>query len=120
MALNLFALGSGRLTTLIGAVSAQGMALGAMPLLMDTHIPTGACGSSRSPPWSARARDSHSAAAGDARGHIEREIDPLIGFVPSLLLGAGGPSRRSPWRACSRSCPNTPGRCWCRVRSRRC
>ena len=34
IALNLLALGSGRLPTLIGAVATQGLALGLMPLLL--------------------------------------------------------------------------------------
>jgi hydrogenase-4 component E len=90
MALNLLALGSGRLTTLIGGVSAQGVALGLMPLLMDEH-----------PDWRVWLV---AAATVTGKGfviptllrramraaHIEREIEPLVGFVPSLLLGAGG------------------------------
>ena len=38
MALNLLALGSSRLPTLITAMSVQGMALGVMPLLMEEHL----------------------------------------------------------------------------------
>jgi hydrogenase-4 component E len=90
MALNLLALGSGRLTTLIAAVSVQGVALGLMPLLMDEH-----------PDWRVFLV---AVATVTGKGfviptllrramraaHIEREIEPLIGFVPSLLLGAGG------------------------------
>ncbi|HXJ75587.1 MAG TPA: hypothetical protein VNM37_22215 [Candidatus Dormibacteraeota bacterium] len=34
MALNLLALGSGRLPTIIGAMSIQGVALGVMPLVL--------------------------------------------------------------------------------------
>jgi hydrogenase-4 component E len=90
MALNLLALGSGRLTTLIGAVSAQGVALGLMPLLMDDH-----------PEWRVWLVAAATVAGKGfviptllrramRAAHIEREIEPLVGFVPSLLLGAGG------------------------------
>jgi hydrogenase-4 component E len=88
--LNLLALGSGRLPTLIGAVATQGMALGLMPLLMEEHSD-----------WRVWL-----VAAGTVAGkglviptllqramraaHIDREIEPIVGFVPSLLLGAGG------------------------------
>jgi hydrogenase-4 component E len=89
--LNLVALGSARLPSLITAVSFQGMVLGAMPLLMEHH--TGG--------WMVIAialativgkgfviptllRRAMRAA------NIEREVNPSIGFVPSLLLGAGG------------------------------
>jgi hydrogenase-4 component E len=90
MGLNLLALGSSRLPTVIGAMSTQGMALGIMPLLMEDHFD-----------W----RVTFVAAATVAgkgilipyllrramrAAQIDREIEPIIGFVPSLLLGAGG------------------------------
>ena len=90
MALNLLALGSSRLPTLIGAMSLQGMALGAMPLLMEEHLDwrialvalaTVAGKGFVIPTLLRRAMRT---------AHIDREVEPFIGFVPSLLLGAGG------------------------------
>jgi len=56
MGLNLIALGSSRLPTLIRAMSLQGMVLGIMPLLMEHERLDCASSSSRWPRW--RARDS--------------------------------------------------------------
>lgn len=90
MALNLLALGNNRLPTLISAMSVQGMALGAMPLLMEEHpdwrvvliaLATVAGKGLVIPALLRRAMRA---------AHIDREIQPLIGFVPSLLLGAAG------------------------------
>lgn len=90
MALNLLALGSSRLPTLIGAMSLQGMALGVMPLLMEEHLgwqialvalATMAGKGFVIPTLLRRAMRT---------AHIDREVEPFIGFVPSLLLGAGG------------------------------
>ena len=90
MALNLMALGSSRLPTLIGAMSLQGMALGVMPLLMEDQIS-----------WQV-ALIALATVVGKGfviptllrramrTAHIDREVEPFIGFVPSLLLGAGG------------------------------
>lgn len=88
--LNLLALGSSRLPTMIGAMSLQGMALGVMPLLIEEHIgwrlalvavATVAGKGLVIPTLLRRAMRA---------AHIDREIEPFIGFVPSLLLGAGG------------------------------
>lgn len=90
IALNLLALGSSRLPTLIGAMAAQGMALGVMPLLMEEHpdwrvilvvLATMAGKGLVIPTLLRRAMRA---------AHIDREVEPLVGFVPSLLLGAGG------------------------------
>jgi hydrogenase-4 component E len=90
MALNLLALGSSRLPTLIGAMSLQGMALGVMPLLIEEHpgwqvvlvaVATVAGKGFVIPTLLRRAMRT---------AHIDREIEPFIGFVPSLLFGAGG------------------------------
>lgn len=91
MGLNLLALGSSRLPSLIRAMALQGMVLGIMPLLLERAALD----------WSVVA-----VAAATILGkgvlipsllrramraaHIEREIQPFIGLVPSLLLGAGG------------------------------
>lgn len=90
MGLNLVALGSSRLPSIIRATALQGVLLGVMPLLLEHDLD-----------WRVAA-----VALATALGkgvvipgllrramraaHIEREIEPYIGFVPSLLLGAGG------------------------------
>jgi len=90
MGLNLLALGSSRLTTLIRAVSAQGMVLGVMPLLLEHHfdwrvalvaLATVAGKGLLIPGLLRRAMRA---------ADIDREVVPFIGYVPSLLLGAGG------------------------------
>ena len=91
MGLNLVALGCSRLPSLIRMVSLQGMALGVMTLLLEYHhldwriimiaVATVA-GKGFVIPWLLR-RAMRAA-------NIEREIDPFIGLVPSLLLGAVG------------------------------
>ncbi|MBI5770245.1 MAG: hydrogenase [Verrucomicrobia bacterium] len=88
--LNLLALGSSRLPSLINAVAVQGMALGAMPFLLEEHInwmvalvacATVAVKGFVIPILLRRAMRT---------ANIEREVVPSIGYVPSLLLGAGG------------------------------
>lgn len=88
--LNLLALGSSRLPMLIAAVATQGMALGAMPLLVEGHadwrvwLVAAATVIGKGFIIPTLLRRAMRAA------QIDREVDPLIGFVPSLLLGAGG------------------------------
>jgi hydrogenase-4 component E len=88
--LNLLALGSSRLPTMIRAMSLQGMALGVMPLLIEEHIGwrlvlvAVATVTGKGLVIPTLLRRAMRAA------HIDREIEPFIGFVPSLLLGAGG------------------------------
>jgi hydrogenase-4 component E len=91
MGLNLLALGSSRLPSLIRAMSVQGMVLGLMPLLIEREALD----------WRVIAV---SLATIVGKGvvipillrramraaNIEREIEPFLGYVPSLLLGAGG------------------------------
>lgn len=90
MGLNLLALGSSRLPSLIRAMSLQGVVLGILPLLLE-----------REPDWKiwlvAIATITGKGAIipyllrrAMRTANIEREIEPFIGFVPSLLLGAGG------------------------------
>lgn len=88
MGFNLLALVSSRLPSIIRAAAVQGLALGVLPLLLD--------------------REFHWAVGFVAAGtmavkgfvipgllrralrvaNIDREVEPLLGFVPSLLLGA--------------------------------
>jgi len=90
MGLNLLALGSGRLPAVIRAVAVQGMALGVMPLIIEQHFDwlvtlvalfTVAVKGFVIPHLLRRATRA---------ANVERENEPFIGFVPSLLLGAGG------------------------------
>ncbi len=91
MGLNLLALGSSRLPSLIRAMSVQGMVLGVMPLLLEQDrfdwrvtavaLATVAGKGLLIPHLLRRAMRA---------ANIERELKPFIGFVPSLLLGAGG------------------------------
>jgi len=88
LALNLFTLGSSRIVTVIKVVSLQGFLLGVMPLIIEDHLTVAALLAA--------------AAAMILKGlvipfmllramrdvHIKREIEPLIGLLPSMLLGA--------------------------------
>ena len=86
--LNLFMLGTSRIRALIHAAALQGVVLGAMPLLIGDHsswnagliaIATIVLKGTLIPQMLRKAlRDAQ----------IKREIEPLIGFVPTMLLGA--------------------------------
>jgi hydrogenase-4 component E len=89
--LNLLALGTNRLPSLIRAMSLQGVLLGLMPLLLEHGMLN----------WRVIAIAAATIAGKGVvipgllrramrAAHIDREIEPFIGFVPSLLLGAGG------------------------------
>jgi hydrogenase-4 component E len=88
LALNLFALGTSRLVTVIKIVSLQGVLLGLMPFLIEEHLGWELILASGGtmllkggviPFMMLRAmRDVQ----------IKREMEPLIGFLPSMLLGA--------------------------------
>ncbi len=90
LGLNLFALGSGRIVSVVRLVALQGLLLGILPLLMEAHISAAAITASLVavllkgvviPVMMLRAmRDVD----------IRREMEPLIGFLPSMLLGAVG------------------------------
>ena len=88
--LNLVALASSRLPSVITAAAVQGMVLGGLPLLLETEFHwlvglvaagTVAVKGFVIPGLLRRALRAAS---------IDREIEPFIGFIPSLLLGAGG------------------------------
>ena len=91
MGLNLVALGSSRLPSLIRTVSTQGIALGLMPLILegrdlDWRIISIAVATVVGKGFVIPALLKRAMRA----ANIEREIQPFIGLVPSLLLGAGG------------------------------
>ncbi|MDT8389784.1 MAG: hydrogenase [Lentisphaeria bacterium] len=86
--LNLFVLGTSRLRTIIRVVAAQGALLGLAPLLMHEHLSLPSAGLSLAaialkaiviPAMLFRAL---------REAQIKREVEPLIGFIPSMLLGA--------------------------------
>jgi hydrogenase-4 component E len=88
MGLNLVALSSSRLPGIIRAGAFQGIALGIMPLLIEpdfkwmvlaVSVGTVAVKGFVIPGLLRRALRA---------AHIDREVQPLLGFVPSLLLGA--------------------------------
>ncbi|HEY9172828.1 MAG TPA: hydrogenase [Verrucomicrobiae bacterium] len=91
MGLNLVALGTSRLPSLIRVAALQGMLLGVMPLLLEHEQPrlmvvvvaiaTVALKGLVIPALLGRAMRT---------ANIDRDLDPLIGFLPSLLLGAAG------------------------------
>jgi hydrogenase-4 component E len=89
MGLNLLALGSSRLPSIIRAAAFQGMLLGVLPLLMETEfnwlvalvaVGTMVVKGFVIPYLLRRALRA---------ANIDREERPLLGFIPSLLLGAG-------------------------------
>jgi hydrogenase-4 component E len=88
--LNLVALGSGRIRFVIRTVAIQGVALGVMPLLAHERVglhlvlvslATIAMKGVVIPAMLQKAmRDVH----------IKREVEPFVGLIPSMLLGAAG------------------------------
>lgn len=97
MGLNLMALGSSRIPSLIRAMSVQGVVLGVMPLLIERlfgwealrhHWPVLLVAVATIlvkgiiiPRLLNRAMRA---------ANIDRDMEPLVGYVPSILLGAGG------------------------------
>ena len=90
MGLNLVALGTSRLPALIRVAALQGMVLGIMPLVIEHDwsvmvvviaIATVAMKGLVIPALLRRAMRA---------ANIDRDLYPLIGFLPSLLLGAAG------------------------------
>ncbi len=88
LVLNLFALGTSRILAVIRTVAAQGALLGVIPLLVHEHLTIQAALAAIAamilkgiiiPAVMIRAlRDVQ----------IKREVEPLIGFLPSIILGA--------------------------------
>ena len=87
LGMNLLALASGRLPSLIRSAAGQGVVLGILPLLLghQSWLTLGFAVCTMSvkgiliPALLRRALRT---------SHMEREIRPIIGFIPSLLLGA--------------------------------
>jgi hydrogenase-4 component E len=89
MGLNLLALGSSRLPSIIRAAAMQGMILGVLPLMLESEfhwlVALVAVGTVAIKGFIIPNLLRHALRA----ANIDREIEPLIGFIPSLLLGAG-------------------------------
>jgi hydrogenase-4 component E len=88
--LNLFMLGTSRIRALIHAAALQGVALSVLPLLIGGHtgwnplllaLATVTLKGGVIPRMLRRAL---------REAQIKREIEPLIGLVPTMLLGAAG------------------------------
>ncbi|MCF7955076.1 MAG: hydrogenase [Phycisphaerae bacterium] len=88
LVMNLFALGTSRIKAVIRTVALQGILLGIIPLLVHKHltIPVAimlvvaiTIKGVVIPSIMIRAL---------REAHIKREIEPLIGFLPSIILGA--------------------------------
>lgn len=88
--LNLFMLGTSRIRALIQAAALQGVVLGVIPILIAAHrdwnagliaVATVVLKGSLIPTMLYRAL---------REAQIKREVEPLIGFVPTMLLGALG------------------------------
>jgi hydrogenase-4 component E len=86
--LNVYALGTGRLGALIRAVAFQGLLLGALPLLASDHLRleiaavavlTATLKGFVIPAMLFRAM---------REVHIKREVEPFIGLIPSMIIGA--------------------------------
>lgn len=90
MGLNLLALGSGRLPTIIRAMSVQGVILGAMPVLMENGLDWRVALVSLATMLGKGLVIPSLLRRAMRTVQIDRELDPLLGYVPSLLLGAGG------------------------------
>ncbi len=90
MGLNLVALGTGRLPSLIRIAAVQGVVLGIMPLVMEQEVrvilflmavATAVIKGVVIPALLRRAMRA---------ANIDRDLYPLMGFLPSLLVGAAG------------------------------
>jgi len=88
--LNLFVLGTSRIRALVQAAALQGVVLGVMPLLAHGHLSalTGIVGIATVLVKGSLIPQILFKALRDAQ--IKREIEPIIGFMPSTLLGALG------------------------------
>lgn len=90
MGLNLVALGSSRLPSVIRAVAVQGVILGLMPLVIEHHVNVMLLGVVAGTVIVKGIVIPNLLRRAMRAANIEREIDPFIGFIPSLLLGAAG------------------------------
>jgi len=91
MGLNLLALASSRLPLLIRTVSWQGVLLGVMPLLLEgAHADWRLVGMAAATVLGKGVLIPALLRRAMRAARIDREVEPLLGYVPSLLLGAAG------------------------------
>jgi len=88
LVINLFSLGTSRILAVIRIVALQGALLGLLPFLVHAHVSVPAILIA----FAAIALKSFAIPAIMTRAlrdaQIKREVEPLIGFLPSILLGA--------------------------------
>lgn len=88
MGLNLLALASGRLPSIIRAAALQGVVLGVLPLLLE-HELSGLVAAVAVATVAVKGFViPHLLRRALRAANIDREVQPVLGFVPSLLLGA--------------------------------
>ena len=90
MGLNLMALGSSRLPSVIRAVAVQGVVLGLIPLLLNQGFEWMVILMAVGTVFLKGFVIPHLLRRAMRAANIDREIDPIVGYVPSLLLGAAG------------------------------
>ena len=90
MGLNLVALGSSRLPSVIRVVAIQGVLLGLLPFLLENNSPGLVTFVALIAIGVKGLLIPHLLRRAMRAANIDREVEPFIGFVPSLLLGAGG------------------------------
>jgi hydrogenase-4 component E len=88
MGLNLVALASSRLPSVIRAAALQGMVLGILPLLLDEKLHATVAVVAVGTIAVKGFVIPHLLRRALRAANIDREMQPLLGFVPSLLLGA--------------------------------
>jgi len=88
LVLNLFALVSSRLRALIHIVAIQGALLGVMPLLVHEHAGVGAYFMSLATILLKGIAIPLMIIHALRAAEIKREVEPMIGFLPSMILGA--------------------------------
>lgn len=86
--LNLIALGTSRIPSLIRAMSVQGVILGIMPVIMDHHLDWRVIAIATATIGVKGVAIPHMLNRAMRSANIDRDMEPLIGYVPSLLLGA--------------------------------
>jgi hydrogenase-4 component E len=88
MGLNLVALGSGRLPSIIRAMSLQGVLLGVMPLLLEHEVDGRVVVVAAATVVGKGVLIPYLLRRATRAAHVDRELRPYLGFVPSLLVGA--------------------------------
>ncbi|HON09994.1 MAG TPA: hypothetical protein PLE24_03940 [Chitinispirillaceae bacterium] len=88
LALNLFALGSSRIQSIIHTAAIQGVLLGFLPLLVHSHLNLSLLFASLTAIMIKGVLIPHMMSRALRNVQIKLEVEPLIGLMPSLMLGA--------------------------------